>query len=71
MIIVEEDLDIYFAGYFRDVVLDSFVVAKRGVKYGAGVFSQPPKTDYDSPDTSLAEQYLEDRDAYMENLDKK
>lgn len=56
---------------FPNNVLDSSVVAKRGVKYGSGEYSEPRKSDYDRPDTSLAEQYLEDPDAYMKNLDKK
>lgn len=44
---------------FPNTILDSSVVAKRGLNYGSGLSSEPSKAESDGPD------------AYMENLDKR
>lgn len=52
--------------------LDSSVAAKRGIKYGSGLYTQPPDLNADnSTDISNAEEYLKDPDGYMEKLDER
>lgn len=55
---------------FPNTVLDSSVAANRGIKYGSGLYTKPPEVQ-ENMDTSLAEEYLQDPEKYMENLDKK
>ncbi|GIN69716.1 permease [Bacillus sp. J14TS2] len=55
---------------FPNTALDSSVAANRGIKYGSGLYTKPPEVK-ENTDTSLAEEYLKDPEAYMENLDKK
>ncbi|MBS4198349.1 TIGR03943 family protein [Bacillus sp. FJAT-49732] len=52
--------------------LDSAVAAKRGIKYGSGLYTQPPDINTDSSlDISKAEEYLDDPEGYMAKLDEK
>ncbi|MBW8348346.1 TIGR03943 family protein [Bacillus sp. IITD106] len=57
---------------FPITTLDSSVAAKRGIKYGSGLYTQPPDMNTDnSSDLSLAEEYLDDPEGYMTDLDKR
>jgi putative membrane protein len=56
---------------FSNNVLDSSVIEKRGIKYGSGLYTKPPSPEEAKAlDTSRAEEYLENPDEYMNNLDQ-
>ncbi|MBS4197511.1 TIGR03943 family putative permease subunit [Lederbergia citri] len=57
---------------FPITTLDSSVAAKRGIKYGSSLYTQPPEMNTDnSLDTSLAEEYLDNPEEYMADIDKR
>ena len=52
-----------------DKVLDSSVASNRGIQYGGGLLTKP--TDQPNPSTtSRADAYLENPDAYMDDLEQ-
>lgn len=53
---------------FPVTTLDSSVAANRGIKYGSGLYTQPPDS---SIDISKAEEYLDDPEGYMKKLDER
>ncbi|WP_100407038.1 TIGR03943 family putative permease subunit [Bacillus solitudinis] len=55
-----------------DRALDSQVAANRGIQYGSGILTKPTAVaeDPQASDTSRAEAYLENPEAYLDELDK-
>jgi putative membrane protein len=61
---------------FSDNVLDSTVAAKRGIRYGSGLFTKPPSIEENGgmdqvENKDLAEEYLKDPEGYMKELEQK
>jgi putative membrane protein len=61
---------------FSNNVLDSTVAAKRGIKYGSGLFTKPPSQQENgglaqSENMDRAEAYLKDPEGYMKELEQK
>ncbi len=58
---------------FSDTVLDSSIIAKRGIKYGQGLYTKPPNPEearaIQESNTSRAEEYLNDPEGYLDKMD--
>ncbi|MBS4220252.1 TIGR03943 family protein [Bacillus sp. FJAT-49711] len=65
-------LPVFTGLLFPITTLDSSVAAKRGIKYGSGLYTQPPEINDDSSlDIEEAEEYLNDPVGYTEKLDER